>query len=125
MESARAWLDHDTGPTVPAEITALLDSGQPTRAFLPELVIPELVTELDDFAREHRNHDLVVVGEAVEGRTLLAIEAKADESFGDYTVDGYLQVCAKRESEYPDKVNQARRAGRRIPRRSNARNRIE
>ncbi len=57
--------------------------------------------------------------------TLLAIEAKADEAFGDRTVNTYLQACAKREEEYPARVAAARAAGRRPPRPSNARGRIE
>ena len=125
MESARAWLDDGHGPTVPAEIAEVLNSHELTRAFRPELAVPELVTRLDDFRGEHRNHDLVVVGEAAGGRTLLAIEAKADESFGDHTVDAYLQLCAKREKEYPAKVDAARRAGKGRPRSSNAAARIE
>ena len=65
------------------------------------------------------------LGEAAGGRTLLAIEAKADESFGDYTVERYLEVCARRDAEYPAKVELARRAGKRVPLPSNAAARIE
>jgi hypothetical protein len=125
MESARAWLDDRRGPVVPAEIAELLDSHRSTRAFRPELATPELVTRLDAFGGEHRNHDLVVVGDAKGGRTLVAIEAKADESFGDHTVAGYLDVCAKHDKDYPARVEAAQLAGKRLPRPSNARARIE
>src|SRR4051794_23324222 len=81
MESARAWLR--TGePALPEEIRSVLESGAGgTADFQPIYAIPELVTRLDEFPGEHRNHDLVVVGEARGGRTLIGIEAKADEAF--------------------------------------------
>ena len=122
MESANAWLGVDG---LPAELAELLNSHQLTRGFQPELAVPELVTRLDDFAGEHRNHDLVVLGEAEGGRTLLAIEAKADESFGNHTVETYLELCTKRADDYQAKVEAARTTGGRMPRRSNARARVE
>jgi hypothetical protein len=125
MELARAWLDDGHGPTVPAEVAELLESHDVTRWFVPERGIPEWVTTLDDFAGEHRNHDLVVIGEAAGGRTLLAVEAKADESYGDYTVDRYLRMCRKREVERVKKVTEAIAAGKRPPRPSNAAARIK
>jgi hypothetical protein len=70
------------------------------------------VTRLDDFRGEHRNHDLVAVGEAAGGRTLLAIEAKADESFGNHTVESYLKLCARQDKEYPANLKADRRAGK-------------
>jgi len=99
MELARAWLGDNGGPIVPPEILALLDGHDLTRGFEPELGIGELVTELDEFAGEHRNHDLAVVGSAAGGRTLLAIEGKADEAFGSFTVAGYLKHCERREAK--------------------------
>jgi hypothetical protein len=103
MESARAWLRAGT-PAVPAEIGALLESRAETRRFQPEFAIPEFVTRLDEFRGEHRNHDLIVVGEAERGRTLIAVEAKADEAFGP-TVGAQLASGRKKEgSRIPDRV---------------------
>lgn len=124
-ELARAWLDDGRGPTVPPDIASLLESHELTRGFSPALAIGELVTHLDDFAGEHRNHDLVVIGEAAGGSTLLAIEAKADESFSSHTVESYLKACARQESERAAKVEQAIAAGKRPPRPSNVPARIK
>jgi uncharacterized protein DUF6946 len=124
LELARAWLDDDRGQTVPHEIVELLESHELTRGFMPELAIPEWVTQLDDFEGEHRNHDLIVMGNAAAGRTLVAIEAKADESFGSHTVGDYLKLCAAREEARATKVKEALTAGRRPPRQSNAPARI-
>lgn len=125
MESARAWLPDGRTPTVPAEIAQLLASNPATQDFSPELAIPEFITRLDDHEGEHRNHDLVVTGAAAGGRTLLAIEAKADESFGSHTVRSYLEVCNTAAAAYPQKVAAALAAGNRRPRPSNAAARIK
>jgi Domain of unknown function (DUF6946) len=122
MESANAWLEVDG---LPAELAELLNSRGPTCGFQPHVAIPELVTRLDDLGGEHRNHDLIAVGEAEGGVTLLAIEAKADESYGNNTVESYLALCARRADEYSAKVEAARTTGGPMPRRSNARARIE
>jgi hypothetical protein len=96
----------------------LLDGHELTRAFEPELAIPEHVTRLNDFGGEHRNHDLIVVGSAAGGQTLFAVEGKADESFGS-TVGSYLALCKRREEERPAKVKEAIARGRRPPGPSN------
>ncbi len=99
LELARAWLNDGCRPVVPAEILELLESDPRTASFEAQLAIPELVTRLDAFGGEHRNHDLVVVGSAAGGRTSLAIEGKADEAFGSATVLGYLVASERRERE--------------------------
>lgn len=124
-ESARAWLGHGTTATVPREIATLLETCRLTRGFEPVLAIPECVTKLDDYAGEHRNHDLLVVGLAAGGQMLLAIEAKADESFGDHSVDEYLTLCERREHDRIRRAEEARLAGKRLPRPSNAARRIQ
>ena len=70
------------------------------------------------------NHDLIVIGNVAGGATLLAVEAKADESFGDHTVDGYLKLCAQREEARLKKAEERRLAGSRPGRPSNAARRI-
>lgn len=67
----------------------------------------------------------MVIGAAAGERTLLAIEAKADESFGSYTVKAYLEVCKATAAGYPQKVEAALAAGKRRPRPSNAAARIK
>ena len=68
----------------------LLESCEETSDFGPQEAIPEFVTRLDEFRREHRYPDLIVVGTAHCGRTLIGIEAKADEPFGSKDVGSYL-----------------------------------
>jgi hypothetical protein len=41
-----------------------------------------IVTRLDQFRGEHRNHDLLLVGSAGGERTVVGVEAKNDEDFG-------------------------------------------
>jgi hypothetical protein len=81
MEVARAWVG--TGvPAMPSELTRLLDSNGLTRGFVCEEVYPEHVTRLDEFRGEHRNHDLVLVGSAAGRTTVIGVEGKNDENFG-------------------------------------------
>lgn len=124
-ESARAWLGDGTSATLPPEIARLLESHARTRGFQPALAIPEWVTRLDQYAGEHRNHDLIVVGDVGAVRTLVAIEAKADEPFGNHTVAGYLKLCAQHERDRLASAEAAQREGKRPPRPSNAARRIE
>lgn len=110
MESARAWL-RSGKPRVPSEITEALDSQRATTDFQPLYAIPELVTRLDEFRGEHRNHDLVVLGMAQGRRTLIGVEAKADEAFGSMTVAKYLTGAAKKSgSNAPERVRRLLRA---------------
>src|SRR5687768_2871539 len=95
MESARAWL-RTRRPAVPDEIRSVLESSAHTADFRAIYAFPELVTRLDEFRGEHRNHDLVVVGVARGGRTLIGIEAKADEAFGTQTVGTYLKSAGQK-----------------------------
>src|SRR5918992_3725007 len=104
MESARAWL-RTRQPAVPDEIRSILESSDHTADFQPVYAIPELVTRLDEFRGEHRNHDLVVVGVARGRRTLIGIEAKADEAFGTQTVGTYLTSALKKpRSNAPERI---------------------
>jgi hypothetical protein len=103
-ETAKAWLR--TGrPAVPVEILELLNTHPATAAFQAELAFPEHVTRLDDLRGEHRNHDVLVVGEANAGLTVVAVEAKADETFGDATVGAYLARSSLNEnSRAPERI---------------------
>jgi hypothetical protein len=110
METARAWL-RGGRPAVPKELSALLESCEQTANFRPLYAIPELVTKLDEFRGEHRNHDLVVVGIARGGRTLLGIEAKADEPFGSMRTGVYLEKSSRKpRSNAPERIRRLVRA---------------
>jgi len=67
---------------------------------------PECVIELDDFAGEHRNCDLVVLCRAGTQHITINIEAKADEPFGDNTVGGYYDQKVNSHSNVPARIRQ-------------------
>jgi hypothetical protein len=79
-ESAKAWF-REQHLSLPREIASLLESCSDLRGFRLGTVTPELRTKLDGF-RNGRNADVVAFGVAKGGRTLIAVEAKASESFG-------------------------------------------
>jgi hypothetical protein len=80
-ELAKAWFRNGT-PMPPDELRALLEARFGTGITFDE-ARPERVIELDDFAGEHRNCDLVILCKVGEKRMVINVEAKADEPFGD------------------------------------------
>lgn len=85
-EVARAWLERE-GTGLPLEVSsALIDHD----AFGPVLkweAEPEAKLPFDDFSGEPRNSDLVVYAEDSHGSYVIAVEAKADEPFGETVAD--------------------------------------
>lgn len=80
-EVAKAWCAEGI-VSVPPDLQALLDSNATLGAFRAATVIPELSTPLGDVPRGARRHDLVILGLDSAGRkTLVGVEAKADEPF--------------------------------------------
>lgn len=79
-ESARAWLD--SSPHLPVEIAQLLalnvDFGQAT-SWTAE---PEARVRFDSFGGEPANLDSLVDATDLHSDFVIAVEAKADESFG-------------------------------------------
>src|SRR5689334_16496467 len=71
---------------------------------------PSSVTRLDEFGGEHRNHDVVAVGLANAGRTLVAVEAKAREQFGPLLCKHYESGRAKKGSNIPERIRRLVRA---------------
>ena len=80
-ELARAWLRSDS-TAMPVEYFELLSRSNETRGFQPTIGIAEVKIRIDEFGGP-RNSDMVVLGEANKGRIVLAVEAKADESFAE------------------------------------------
>jgi hypothetical protein len=81
-ETARAWLDGE-GKTLPVEVETALNANKnfgPVRSWMAE---PEAKLRFDKFAGEPRNSDLAVHVVDRSGSYILAIEAKADEPFGE------------------------------------------
>jgi len=104
MELANAWFPTPGSPSVPPELTALLDSHPHTRGMTLSVGHPEKTTALDDFAGGKRNHDLVLVGAAGGREVCVCVEAKADEPFGAKTVAQYLASVAGTRSNVPERI---------------------
>lgn len=85
MEAARYWLA--CGDSFPTDLAAILrkhpDFG-PIGTWSAE---PEVKLAVDTRRGEPRNTDLLVAAEDDRGSILMAVEAKADESFGDLLPD--------------------------------------
>ena len=106
-ENARAWIDARPGiqPDI-AQVLANCPDVGPVRRWSAE---PEARIAIDSYRGEQPNIDLLLVAEDDHGPVVVAIEAKADESFGKLLVDQYQHA----------------RAARALNRRSNAVARIE
>lgn len=86
METAIAWLEGG-GALLPTEVSAVLEAHPdfgPTVSWHAE---PEAKLHFDDFLGEPRNSDLAVYAEDRHGPYLVAVEAKADEPFGETFAD--------------------------------------
>jgi Domain of unknown function (DUF6946) len=76
-ELARLWLS-DAGL---AALRSVLDLVPATSGFAPEQGIAEAQTRFDQFSGP-RSHDLLLIGSAAGGRTVVGIEGKVNETFG-------------------------------------------
>ena len=88
MELARAWVGKGA-VAVPEEVWQILESS---RDFAGAELLdgrPEEETRLDDFRGNSRNADLLLTGRLQGEPVVIAVEAKADESFGP-TIGEYL-----------------------------------
>jgi hypothetical protein len=85
-EVARAWLEGG-GRNLPPEVADALAKHSafgPVQSWVAE---PEAKLRFDDFAGEPRNSDLVIHAQDSRGPYLIAVEAKADEPFGETLAD--------------------------------------
>lgn len=97
-EIARAWLS--AHGTFPAEVTEALASHSCFGDITSWEAEPEALQPFDKFGGEPRNCDLAIYANDQYGPLLIAIEAKADESFGQ-TVAGALATAAKNRLNNP------------------------
>lgn len=79
-EVARAWLA--SGEQLPPEVSAAFAGDTRFGPVLDWWAEPEAKLQFDDFAGEPRNSDLAVHAQDSNGAYLIAVEAKADESYG-------------------------------------------
>ena len=102
-ELARAWFT--TGEArVPRELVTLFQSHPAMGTLVLEAGIPEVETGLDNYGGEGRHHDLILLGQAGGVRTLVTIEAKADEEFGP-VIEDYLAEKAGTSSNVPARID--------------------
>jgi hypothetical protein len=103
MELARAW----TGEHGPKALKILLDQVTGTMDLEIERGIAEAQTRFDDH-RGPRNHDLLLIGEAAGGRTVVSIEGKVDESFGrtlgEYREAARRKIASKENTRALDRL---------------------
>jgi hypothetical protein len=94
-ECARAWCAAAEGPSVPAELTALLGSHPDIAGVVVQTVMPEHRVRFDKLRGEPRNADVAVLGDHPAGSIAISIEAKADEPFDRLVDDVLLDVARK------------------------------
>lgn len=94
MEAARAWLGA-TSPALPPEVAAALSAHAAFGSVLEWSAEPEVRLSFDELRGEPRNTDLLVRARDSHGEFLVAVEAKADESFGE-TVAQAMDAACKR-----------------------------
>jgi len=95
-EVARAWLEAAVLGGMPEEITKTLLSHSSFSAIQKWKAEPEAKLCFDTFRGEPRNSDLAIYAEDSFGPFLLAVEAKADEPFGE-TVGDALAAAMERK----------------------------
>ncbi|WP_281885861.1 DUF6946 family protein [Paenibacillus sp. YYML68] len=104
-EFAKAWMSSN-GARMPSYISDFLLSQACTVGFQPEWATPEHETKLDNLKGNCRNHDMIVVGNANGKKTLCAVEAKVDESFGEIVSDYVIKSRKKNpRSQVPERIN--------------------
>lgn len=98
VESAWAWLQ--AGGRLPAEIDAALTNHPDFGVVQQWDAQPEVQLPFDSFSGEPRNADMLVLCRDAHGQYLIAVEAKADESFSE-TVAKNLAAAAERKKKTP------------------------
>lgn len=98
-ETARCWLGVSS-PALPQEVASLLSSRKEFGPVEDWVAEPEAKLRFDEFAGETRNTDLLVAVADRHGAYLIAVEAKADESFGE-TVSEALESAIERKLDNP------------------------
>ncbi|HEY0736115.1 MAG TPA: hypothetical protein VGD69_14465 [Herpetosiphonaceae bacterium] len=108
-ECAKAWFRK--GPaSVPIELVDLFRSHSLTSGLTIRSVLPEVETKLDAFRGKGRVHDLVLLADGPAGSTLVAIEAKARESFGPTIDRAHAQSLQRPGSNAAQRIEQLTQA---------------
>ena len=99
-ESARAWLEV-SDPELPPEIVRTLATNTAFGLVQKWNAEPEAKLCFDAFPGEPRNSDVIANATDTFGAFLIAVEAKADESFGE-TVANALAAAVERHVDNPN-----------------------
>jgi hypothetical protein len=102
-ELARSW-SRNGNSEPPVELVALLEAKFGAVITFGEAK-PECVIELDEFAGEHRNCDLVVLCNVDAKRMVINVEGKADEPFGE-VIGAYYDQKTGSGSSVPARIRQ-------------------
>ena len=94
-ETARAWLEAGAG-NLPREIASVLETHASFGALETWEAEPEVKLPFDKYRGETRNSDLAILGQDRMGSLLIAVEAKADESFSE-TIGDTLAKALERK----------------------------
>ena len=94
MEAARIWLSVSS-PDLPRQVASTLASHPDFGPVLAWSAEPEVRLSFDGLRGEPRNTDLLLSGRDARGEFLIAVEAKADESFGQ-TVSSAAAAAERR-----------------------------
>lgn len=93
-EAARAWLGLK-GSELPGEVLKTLASHASFSSVHEWVAEPEAKLSFDSFPGEPRNSDLVVYANDAFGEFLVAVEAKADEPFGETVPDALASAVER------------------------------
>ena len=96
-ELARAWCG-ENGPAVPDEVVAALRSHPDLASLRIVEMTPEARIRFDTRRGEPRNADLAGFAEDGDGRVVIHVEGKVDETFGQRVADVREAAEAVRES---------------------------
>jgi len=85
-ELAKAWCEKRNRPSPPEEFLRLLAPLVSVDHMADAIGWPEHQVPIDDLPGEPPNIDLAIECDGKLGRTTVCVEAKADETFGEYTL---------------------------------------
>jgi hypothetical protein len=97
-ELAKSWCGRKNHPSPPEEFLRLLAPLVTEDQLTHATGWPEHQVPIDTLRGEPPNIDLAIVTEGKQGRTAICVEAKADESFGEYTLAVFNDATKKVEN---------------------------
>lgn len=100
-ELAKAWCEGKKHPSPPEEFLQLLTPLVNADQLADAVGWPEHQVPIDNLPGEPPNIDLAIVSDGLLGPTVICVEAKADESFGEYALAIHDAAVKKIEQGLP------------------------